>query len=354
MNILHISSAATWRGGERQIKFLMDGLSEMNHTNHLMTPKVSILGFRTKDIVQSRIPFRKGILSSIINAYALASFCKKENVDIIHGHDSHAHSAIWFAYRFFGLKSKSLVSRRLMNAIKSRSHGKYNYPKVEYIICISQAVKGVLSESIKEVERLHVIHSGIDVSDISILKKKEKRKKFAIGYVAAFTKEKDHVTFFSTAKRLIQSYPDNEYQFLLVGDGPLLETFKTESKRIGGDFKFFGFVENVVETYSKMDALLHTSQSEALGTAILDAQKLGLPVVASNVGGIPEIITPDKSGYLCAPGDYKAFAESMFKISSDQELFERFSSEAKQNVLRFDKSDMIKKTVALYEKLYNA
>lgn len=350
MNILHISSAATWRGGERQVYYLMEGLYAKGHSNFLMTPEVSILGYRTAEIVNSRITYKKGLFSTIRNVLALISFCDKNEITIIHGHDSHAHTIIWMAYKYGGLKAKSLVTRRLLNPIKRRSLGKYNYQKIEHIICISQAVKDVLSKSIINQNRLNVIYSGIDWDkDSEKIKKANTNENFIIGYVAAFTEEKDHSTFFNAAKYLLEEHPENKYKFVLVGDGPLIEKFKNESRRIHGDFHFLGFVEDVDNVYKDMDIILHTSKSEALGTAILDAQKHGLPAVVTNVGGLPEIIKNGENGFICNVGDYKCLAESVFKLASDMNLYNTLSKNTQVNLKQFEKTTMVTKTIALYQ-----
>lgn len=351
MNILHISSANSWRGGERQVQYLMEGLLKEGYTNYLMTPKKSILGNRTSTYTPSQIEFKKGLFSLVKNTIALVSFCKSHKVDLIHGHDSHAHTLLWIAYRFGGLKTKSIVSRRLISPIKHRSKKKYNYSKIEYIICISNAVKKTLEPHINQKSRLVVIHSTIDLNyPNELFKTKNKTSAFVVGYVAAFTEEKDHSTFLSAAKYLTSKFPETLFKFVLVGDGPLLEKYKIESKKINGDFVFTGFVEEVSHSYLEMDVLLHPSKSEALGTAILDGMKYGLPIVASKTGGIPEVVAHNNNGYLCDIGDYKTMAHCIQKLASDQELYHNFSKNSKEIVRQFESSIMVSKTIQLYQK----
>ena len=354
MNILHITSAKTWRGGERQIQYLIEGMNDKGHSNSLMSPKVSIIGYRSSEIVTSQLAFRTGLFGRFHNVFSLMSYCKSHKIDLIHGHDSHAHTLIWLAYRLGGLKTKSIITRRLINPIKNRSIPKYNYPKIERIVCISNAVRKVLIPSIKDIHRLVVIHSAVKIStEIDNHKSRKEDSKFVVGYVAAFTEEKDHATFLATAKHLISKYPQVSFRFLLVGDGPLIEQIKIESKRIEGDFVFTGFLEEVNQVYNDMDILLHTSKSEALGTSILDAMKYGLPVVGSKVGGIPEIIQNGINGFLCEIGDYDEMANAVYNLATNSELYTAFSKKGKELVLNFEVSTLVNMTHELYHEVLN-
>jgi glycosyltransferase involved in cell wall biosynthesis len=354
VNILHITSAKTWRGGERQIQYLMAGLKDAGHSNFLMSPKASIIEFRSVDLVTAQITFKKGILGRCQNMFALVNYCKSNKIDIIHGHDSHAHTLLWLAYKFGGLKTKSIITRRLINPIKDRSIAKYNHPKIERIVCISNAVKNILAPAIKDLDRLEVIYSAIKIPfELDAGKTLKENRNFVVGYVAAFTEEKDHTTFLEVAKHLISDYTDLSFSFLLVGDGPLIENIKNDSKQVNGDFVFTGFVEEVNQSYLDMDLLLHTAKSEALGTAILDAMKHGLPIIATEVGGISEVVQNGKNGFLCEIGNYKEMSESVYRLATDRDLYDSFSKNSKAIIPKFNVTAMVTKTLELYNEVLN-
>jgi len=259
---------------------------------------------------------------------------------------------IWMAYRLTGLKAKSVVTRRLINLIKTRSLKKYNFPKIEKIICISSAVKNAMIGSIADPDRLEVIHSGIDLdgTNLKIDVAKEK-KEFVIGYVAAFTEEKDHRTFIAAAKHLIEKQSEYDFKFLLVGAGPRMETMKKKTENLKEHFTFTGFVTDMNSVYSQIDILLHTSKSEALGTSILEAMKHRIPIVATKIGGIPEIIDNGQNGFLCKVGDHQDMALKIEMLAKDVGLRQEFVQNAQQKLLLFDKSVMINKTIELYKQV---
>jgi glycosyltransferase involved in cell wall biosynthesis len=317
-----------------------------------MTPSNSVLEKRSHFKNTPILEYKKGIFSLFRNVFSLGKYCVEHKIDIIHGHDSHAHTLLWLAYRFGRLQTKSVVTRRLMNPIKKRSLKKYNFTKIEKIICISEAVKKVLISNIKDPSRLTVIHSAVKTTmTTNSFKKDTSKKEFVIGYVAAFTEEKDHDTFLATAEYLTTQYPDGRFKFLLVGNGPLLSKIKEQSSGINTQFEFTGFVEDVEKAYSRMDLLLHTSKSEALGTSILDAMKFGIPVVATNTGGIPEIIAHGENGFLCNPGDYRAMAKKINEISSNVDFRDKFMRNAPLKLAHFDVNIMVNKTYELYQGL---
>ena len=350
MKVLHISTAKNWRGGERQTYYLIQGQKELGHEVHLMSPKSSVLSERSIDHCHNQLGFVKGLMGLMINCRRLSKYCAINNIDIINGHDSHAHTLIWLAYKYAGLKAKSVVTRRLANPIKKKSIGKYNYPNIESIICISQSVYQSLLPNIMDDSRLKIINSGVELPKNKVAGRRLK-KKMTIGYVAAFTEEKDHITFVKAAKMLLES---NEHlKFLLVGDGKLKSKIESLTSDCDSHFEFTGFVEDVNSLYSQVDILMHTSGEEALGTSIIDALKYGIPVVASNVGGINEILEDKKNGLLAEANNPDSFYILVSKILDEKGLYEALSDHAYSSIAKFDKAIMIGKTNELYINLLN-
>lgn len=102
-----------------------------------------------------------------------------------------------------------------------------------------------------------------------------------------------------------------------------------------------------------MDVLLFTSKEEGLGTTILDAFACKVPVVATAAGGIPEIITNEKTGLLAPVGDAQTLAHYVEKILADRNLREQLIENAWQKVKYFSKENMAKKTLEVYQSLLN-
>lgn len=351
MRILHISSARSWRGGERQIHYLVSGQSEKQHDVYLMCPSLSPLLDRCASEIAEHIPLRRGAVGMVRNMMSLAKFCKRERIDIIHAHDSHSHTLVWMCYEASLLTTKSIVSRRLDNPIKKNSLKKYNQPNISKIICVSDAVKARMAPQITNKDRLVTIHSGIDLSNMSQDRTRSLDSKVTIGYVAAFTKEKNHDLFVKVALKILEERA--ECKFLLVGDGPLLENIKARVSGYPNSFEFTGFVKDVDAQYEKMDLLLHTSIAEALGTSILDGMKFGLPIVANDVGGINEIVHHGKNGYLAQQMSIMQLVDCVLNIINNHHMYSNMTTASKALVLSFDKREMEKKTTNLYSEVIN-
>lgn len=349
MRILHVSSATTWRGGERQVFFLMEGLAMEEHVSYLMSPKGSPLSLRCEGLSKGTYEYKPGFFGHLSNLKSIKNICKKENIDLVHAHDSHGHTLIWLAYKTGLLSTESIVTRRLNNAIKNKSINKYNDSRISNIICISEAVKYTMSPQIQNMSRLVTIHSAIDLKNISVKERTLDPSQFVIGYVAAFTKEKDHAFFIDIALRLIKR--DERYHFVLVGEGQEREEIERRVHGLRDRFSFTGFVHDVDEQYERMDLLLHTAKSEALGTAILDGMKFGLPIVARDVGGVPEIVVNGENGFISTNDDKKEMVEFIRKVSEDGHLYQNMSTSSLQRVVLFDRSIMVNKTIALYQNI---
>lgn len=141
-------------------------------------------------------------------------------------------------------------------------------------------------------------------------------------------------------------------KLILVGDGPergLVERMARDLK-ICHRVSFVGKIRNTESVLALCDLFLLPSETESFGLAALEAMALGVPVISSNTGGIPEVNQDGKSGYLSNVGDVEDMAKNAFKIlSSDEELL-RFRKQALKSAKRFE----IDTVLPMYEDLYNS
>lgn len=347
MNILHISSAQTWRGGERQIFLLANGLQENGVRSWVMCPQESALSQKLMLAGISTLPLYLGFFSTWSNAVRLCRWCQIHQIDLIHAHDSNAHTLIYFAYRIGLIARPSVVTRRQANPISSRSFRKYNYPQIERIICVSQAVADTMSPMIEHQKRLVVVHSGVKMDQV--IKNESPRQHITIGYVAAFTQEKNHSSFAKIARALLTH--DENVRFLLVGDGPLLATMQEHMKDISDFVRFSGQVTDVNAEYAQMDILLHTSDREALGTAILDAMRYALPVVAQHVGGVGEVVSEGVSGYLYPMSDIHLAVDRIITLIENSNLRAELGHNGQARAHRFSAELMVKGNLDIYQQV---
>jgi glycosyltransferase involved in cell wall biosynthesis len=149
--------------------------------------------------------------------------------------------------------------------------------------------------------------------------------------VAMFRREKGHSILLSAFERVRLEVPDA--RLLLVGDGPLAPQIRAEvaARGMEASVEFLGSVADVWPVLARAHVFVLPSLSEAFGIAMVEAMAAGLPVVASAVGGLPELVRPGVSAELCPPGDHRALAEHLVRLLRSPELRERMGAAARED-----------------------
>jgi len=141
------------------------------------------------------------------------------------------------------------------------------------------------------------------------------------------------------------------YKRQLVGDGPDRSECErlTRELNLTDSVKFLGKQDGLVEILSSSDVFLIPSQSESFGLAALEAMSCGVPVVSSSVGGLPELVKHNESGFIAEIGDVERMAKYTLDLLANDKKYEMFSQNARNRTLNnFDKSIV----VPMYEQHY--
>jgi glycosyltransferase involved in cell wall biosynthesis len=173
-----------------------------------------------------------------------------------------------------------------------------------------------------------------------------------LGFVGRLTPEKGFlmaVAAFAEARRLAGAKAEIELH--VYGDGPLLEVFRrgVARRRLSG-VHFYGWArpEDVPQILAGLDALLLTSREEGLPYVLLEAMAAGCPVVATAVGGIPEVIEDGRTGFLVAPGDVAAGAQAVLALAREPERAARMREAARRRATDYPLSAMLDGTCRAY------
>jgi len=360
MQVIHISGATSWRGGEQQLVNLYDALQKLGLKQAVYCPKKSALADYCIDKNLTHFTFTKTSGFNFLAAIQLKKILK-ENPDfnLLHLHDSDAHTLGYLAF-LFGVDIPMLVSRKVVFKIKSSffTKKKYNAACIKKIICVSEAVKKIVEKTVEDKSKLIVVYEGVNPSNQinsdnfslpSIIE--EKKFDFLAGYVAALTAEKDHETFLQTANLLIEK--GLKLGFIISGSGKEGNKIRARIKELGLSENVFmiGFCENVPALMRKLDVLLFTSLMEGFPITILESFFAKLPVVSTNAGGIPEMVENEKTGFVSATGDSKTLSMNVEKILLDRELRKNIIENAFSFVQQFTYDKMAKNVMKVYEEI---
>ncbi len=359
MKILHLNSELTWRGGERQLFFLHEGLISRGISSIILGKNESQLHKKCKE---RALPFESFPFSGSFNlssAWRLKSHCESKGIDLIHIHTSKAHTLAVLA-AVLGLKIPMILSRRVDFPLKSNllSRFKYGHKNIKKILCVSEKIAGIVNSGISKPSRVEVVYSGIDLSVKDPIQVFDLRKahnipanRKLVGNTSAIADHKDYPTFVETAALLLKKRDD--LHFIVVGDGPLRIRLKNliEEMDLGKYFTLTGYVENPTEYLVHFDVFLFTSKTEGLGTSVLDAMLHEIPIVSTNAGGIPEMIRQEENGLVSAVGDAPSLAQNVLRVLDDPELKSSIILKATETVKSFDKEIMIDRTIKAYKRV---
>ncbi|WP_421875690.1 glycosyltransferase [Marinoscillum sp.] len=361
MRILHLHSEKNWGGGEKQLLQLVLGLKEHGVEQLLICPKGSMLERQCDQEKINKSPLRIDSGISLITCYHFIKLINQYQPDLIHLHTSKAHTLAIVA-SVFSRMPPLVLTRRMNNRVSGNwfSRHKYNHPAIQKIICVSDRVKTTLSLAIPK-EKLQSIYGGISIADTEMKidqnfltdKYPHLNSKKVIGFVGRLTEVKDPLLFMEMVKTLHKSMDD--LSFVIIGNGPLVDVLENEIRKyeLEGAVTLVGFTSDSISAISSLDLLVLTSRNEGIPNVILEAFVCQVPVLAVNVGGIPELIKDEKSGLLVnrSPQDLAVGAE---RLLQDADLRERVINGGKKRAQQLDANKGIEATLELYNRIIGA
>ncbi len=314
MRIAHVDTERTWRGGEQQVFSLIQGLKKRGYDNLIVARRGSELAQRAKSLAPV-MEVRPVGEWDFVTAHFVNRRFKKERVDIVHAHTS--HGAALAALSTLGTNIPVVVTRRVDFHLSRNVFSRWKYNRATRIVAISQGVKRILVEDGVPNEKISVVPSGVDFNrytSVRALTKQDLGIPSAaplVGQVAALAPHKDQRTLLAAIALLRKALPN--VRLAIVGEGPCRADLEKEIIRLElqNTVQLLGFRENPLDFIPAFDVFCLSSNEEGLGTSLLDAMALRVPVVATAVGGIPELIEHEKTGLLARPEDPEALAEML-------------------------------------------
>jgi len=213
------------------------------------------------------------------------------------------------------------------------------------IIAVSDAVRRALIDSGIPAKKIETIHTGIEMGEPAP-RTGRPESEFVVGHMGAFTAEKGQDVAVAAAALLQSSLP--RARFVLAGEGPLLENVRANVTK---NVTLPGFVSDRAAFFASLDVFIMPSRSEAWGMAALEAMAHGVPVIASDIGGLAELVEDGNGGWLVVPSDPAALARAITYAATNPDRLREQGEKARDRARLFSVDRMVEQTEAFYRRL---
>ena len=311
LKIAHINLAKGLRGGENQTLAIIEGLNHFDIEQTLVCRKNSLLEQQSIKLNISVISIHKPFLLNV---------AKLKPFDLVHVHEGRS---IYFALAVNLFFNKSyLVTRRVLNKPHEKWLTKFAYEKAALIVSISQKIDAVMREFCpnQKFKIIPDIARQLESNPKTIANLKAQFEgKFIVGHVGALD---DAIKNQSLILKAANQLRENENLiFILLGIGKDEAKLKNLADKLNlTNVVFEGFKINIADYFALFDIFIYPSKEEGLGSAILEAFHFKKPVIAGNVGGIPDILGDNEYGLLINPFDNRELAEKIVTLYQDEAL----------------------------------
>jgi glycosyltransferase involved in cell wall biosynthesis len=293
--------------------------------------------------------FRKP--SVVGQVVAFGRWCRAHRIAIVHTTELYSN--------IFALPAAALANvpvrignRREINPDKTSAQialQRAAYACAHTVIANSHAAARRLVFERVPARKIAVVPNGLDIPPLAPKSAPTGRRTIIV--VANLRPEKGHDVLIAAAGHVLQRFPDARFE--VVGDGPerVRLTALATATGLSRSFSFLGHRDDVAARLGSADIFVLPSRSEAFPNAVLEAMAAGLPIVASGVGGIPELIVDGRNGLLVPAGDSDALAERLCRLMADEPLAARLGGAARATAEAHNSFDRM---VAVFESLYLA
>jgi len=286
----------------------------------------------------------------------LTGLVRRENIDIMH-----ANTRVTQVMA-------AIASRRTGVPFVSTAHGFFK-PRLfrRMFPCWGQGViaisRGVCEHLINDfhllTSQVHLIANGIDISQFIVLDeegRRSRRRKWkveggpVVGIIARLSSVKGIDTLIKAFPAVMAQFP--QARLWIVGEGPEEKYLRAlvKHRHLASAVRFEAAVNHTADILPAFDVFVMPSLQEGLGLSVIEAQAAGVPVVASNVGGLPDLIEDGKTGLLVPAGDKDALAKNIIALLKEPQQAQAMAAAARRQAEEdFSMEQMVKETIVFYE-----
>jgi D-inositol-3-phosphate glycosyltransferase len=362
MKILFLDTSVTHGGGQEALLSLLDGVRSKGHEAFVLATGRGRLAGRLTQAGHAWIPWGLRSNERMTRSRGVAEFLgipvgirdlmravARWSPDLLHANSERAALVCALLPRSrrkpFVFHDRTLEERRGLVPWIGR--------RAAVVVAISSAV------SAKHLRKgsgsnVRIIPDGIDLGRFSPLPRRPASGRMVFAAIGRLSVEKGFRVFVDAAIEFLRAGGDAE--FLLcgnwsVGRGSALERgirARINTETSAGRIRAIGFQEDVAEFLKEADVLVVPSLREGFGIVAVEALARGRPVIASRVGGLPEIVDHGRNGLLFEAGDVRGLVEAMRSLADDRDLYESLAAPAHENVRCFSREETIRSILEAY------
>ena len=282
-------------------------------------------------------------------ALAFARWCVRQRIEVVHTADFYTNVFALPAAAFARVPVR-IGSRRGLNTDRTTTQlamQRAAFKCAHAVVTNSRAVAGQLAAEHVRAGKVVVVPNGIELDAFTPAAASAKRREVLV--VANLRPEKGYDVLVDAAQRLLADYPDAHFR--CVGTGGERENLQAQAtaRGVAHAFTWMGARDDVPALLAQADLFVLPSRTESMPNSVLEAMAARLPVIASAVGGVPEVIDDGRTGLLFRAGDAAALAEGMARVMRDPDLGTELGNNARNEVREnysFDR--MVKAIDSLY------
>lgn len=357
MRTLHLDTGRAWTGGPKQVLYLVKGLLARGHSALLLAPGDSELFHRA---LLQEVPVKPFSLKGELDFNLLRvvfRLVRQYQPDIVHIHSRRGADVLGALGARFGGASAIILSRRVDDPVTGHLLDRLKFGILcNRIIAVSEAIKSVLVEGGVNPGKIRVVYSAVEDFEVRPEDRLWLRMRLGvpkeapvIATIGRLIPRKGQRYLLEAVPRVLGYQP--EVVFAFFGEGPDELLLKTLAKDLMVEEKvlFAGFEEKIERVLGGLDILVHPVLREGFAGVIREAMVAKVPVVATAVGGTPEMILHGQTGLLVPPADPEALAEAILTLLRNPEYARQLGERGRQYALeKFSVDAMVEGNLAVY------
>lgn len=368
LRILQVSSADSLGGGEQHVADLTRALLERDHAVHLAVRPGSPLRevLTTPRVHWHELGLRNAL--DVMSAWQLAEVIRHERIDVLHAHVGRDYTFCGIAARMVKRDQpvRFFLTRHHFNPIKANPVYAWTIGEARKLISVSASVERRLHEAFPHLaDRTVVIPNWVDLRRVGKLSIDVARgllgvkRNWSVGIIGQLTPLKRQDLFINAAAQLIRERNWADVEFVIVGapgqreeDEAYAASLRTQVEQLGisEQVRFLGHINELPMRLRAFDVIVVPSDNEAFSLALVEAMAAECAVIATNVGGMKEIVENEVTGLLIEPDDEWALSTAISRLLVDRSMRLKMGAAARACVIeRYERGSVIDRIEELYQ-----